>query len=406
MKDKFTKKYLEKESKRQRKTLNLIASENVTYPEVLKALGSSLTDKYSEGQPGNRYYTGNVNIDAIELECKRRALALYNLDSKWDVNVQAHSGSIANLAVYNALLQPGDKLMGMGLSSGGHLSHGFFTDKRKVTMSSTVYSSQQYNVDTNGYLDLDKLSRSVQLWFKPKLLIVGGSSYPRDFNFKRLRKIADSVDAYLMYDMSHTCGLVASGCLVNPFEHCDIVTTTTHKSLRGPRGALIFFRKGLKRKIDSSVFPGIQGGPHNNNIAGIGVALYYANTPEYVKYCMEIQRFSKILCSLLRKKHIGISTDGTDNGIILIKLPESCDSQKIVEEFESIGITLNKNSIPGDISAVKPSGIRIGLACLLSRGLKHKHLDTIADILEGVINSDYNKQEYIKKVRSVVKKLK
>ena len=376
---------LKNETKRKSQFVNLIASENLMYPKISKYLGSSvLSDKYSEGTPGKRYYSGNEFIDKIEILCQERALKLYDLEStEWKVNVQAYSGSIANLAVYNSILEPQDKIMGMELPSGGHLTHGFYTYKRKVSISSKYYNSQQYPVDySTGCINYKDLEKRIEV-FKPKLLIIGGSSYPRDFNFSEIRRICNKYFCYLMYDMSHNCALVASKILKSGFDYCDFVTTTTHKTLRGPRGALIFYRQHFEKKINSSLFPGIQGGPHNNNIAGICVALGESLKPEFINYCLRIINFSHIFCNYLIGKGHKISTNGSDNGIILIKI--NCDSDRLVKFFELSNIDVNKNCFPGDESALKPTGLRIGTGWLAAKNLKSKNVYTIAKIVSEIL---------------------
>jgi glycine hydroxymethyltransferase len=261
---------IEKEKARQFGGIELIASENFCYKFVMEALGSCLTNKYSEGYPGKRYYGGNEFVDQIETLCQQRALEAYGLDpEEWHVNVQPYSGSPANFEVYSALLQPGDRLMGLDLTQGGHLTHGFYTDKKKVSASSKFFGSQQYHVNIEtGYIDYDRLDVQARD-FSPKLIIAGFSAYPRDLNYKRFREICDEVRCLLHADMAHVSGLIAAGEANNPFEYADVVTSTTHKTLRGPRSGMIFCRKHLAEKIDFGVFPMLQGGPHNHQIAAL-----------------------------------------------------------------------------------------------------------------------------------------
>ena len=259
-------KLIELEKKRQYRGIELIASENFTSKFVLESLGSCLTNKYSEGYPGARYYGGNEYVDKIEDLARDRALVAYRLKAdEWGVNVQPYSGSPANLAVYTALLKPGERLMGLNLTQGGHLTHGYFTETRKVSATSLFWESKQYNVKADGFIDYDALEQSA-LEFKPKIIVAGFSAYPRDLDYKRFRSICDKVGAYLLADMAHISGLVAAQEANNPFEYADVVSTTTHKSLRGPRSGMIFARKagGLAEKIDFAVFPMLQGGPHNH----------------------------------------------------------------------------------------------------------------------------------------------
>ncbi|KAJ2021783.1 glycine hydroxymethyltransferase shm1, partial [Coemansia sp. S610] len=281
---------IEHEKYRQFAELELIASENFTSQAVMEANGSALTNKYSEGLPGARYYGGNEYVDQLERLCQERALSAFKLDSnEWGVNVQPYSGSTANFAALTALLKPFDRLMGLDLPSGGHLTHGYQTDKKKISSSSIYFQSMPYRVDMEtGIIDYDRLEENAQL-FRPQLLICGASAYPRDWDYARMRKIADNHSAYLLCDMAHISGLVAAGEQESPFKYCDIVTTTTHKTLRGPRAGLIFYRKregedkkeSLEARVNQAVFPSCQGGPHNNTIAGIAVALKQANTPEF-----------------------------------------------------------------------------------------------------------------------------
>ena len=277
------------EDQRQRHGLELIASENFASQAVRDVLGSCLTNKYSEGGVGRRYYGGNEFIDQIETLCMDRALALYNLDPKeWGVNVQPYSGSPANFAVYTGLLKPHDRIMGLDLPSGGHLTHGFQTAKKKVSATSVYFESMPYVVSSEtGYIDYDEMERRANM-FLPKLLIGGGSAYPREWDYARMRKIADSVGALLMVDMAHISGLVAGRVARNPFEYADVVTSTTHKTLRGPRSGMIFAKQEYMDQINAAVFPSLQGGPHNHQIGGLAVALKEASQPEFVAYIKQV----------------------------------------------------------------------------------------------------------------------
>lgn len=373
---------IQEEYNRQNHGIELIASENFTSKPVLQSLGSILVNKYSEGQVNKRYYGGNQVIDKIESLCKKRALQAFGIiDKDWDVNVQCYSGSIANLAVYNALLEPNERIMGLDLPSGGHLSHGYYTSTTKISATSKYYQSLPYSLDKYGYIDYDKLEELVKI-YKPKLIIVGASAYPRDFNYKRFRDIANINNSYLMGDISHISGLVLSKQCNNPFEYCDVITTTTHKTLRGPRGSLIFYKKHLKKLIDMSVFPGLQGGPHNNKIASIAVQLKECMTKEFYHYIKQVKKNAKHLCDYLMKQSIDICTNGTDNHLLLINLRKfGITGSKLEKVCEWVNISVNKNTIQGDKSAFSPSGIRIGTPAMTSRGCKEKEMERIGELL-------------------------
>lgn len=374
---------IRQEEKRQKFGLELIASENFASAAVREALGSCLTNKYSEGNVGKRYYGGNQYIDQIESLCIQRALDLYDLSpQEWGVNVQPYSGSPANFAVYTALLQPHDRIMGLDLPSGGHLTHGFQTAKRKVSATSVYFESMPYTVCSNtGLIDYDDMEKRAQM-FLPKLIIAGASAYPREWDYKRIRDIADSVGALFMVDMAHTSGLIAGKCLISPFEYADVVTSTTHKTLRGPRSGIIFGRKHLMDKIDAAVFPSLQGGPHNHQIAAVAVALKEANTCEFREYARSVIANAQALATGLVKRGHTIATGGTDNHLLLWDVRgEGVNGNKVEKVLDMVSITTNKNSLPGDVSAINPGGVRLGTPALTSRGMKEKDFDIIAEFL-------------------------
>lgn len=386
------------EKKRQFSCLELIASENYTSVAVMEANGSILTNKYSEGLPGARYYAGNEFIDQIEIICQQRALKAFNLNSEeWGVNVQSYSGSPANWSALIAMAQvPHQRIMGLDLPSGGHLTHGFQTSKKKISSTSIFFESMPYQVDPeSGLVDYDQLERNASL-FHPKIIICGGSAYPREWDYARLRKIADIHGAYLMADIAHISGLIATSQALNPFPYCDVITTTTHKTLRGPRSGLIFFRKmdptlthktDLEERVNFAVFPSTQGGPHNHTIAAVAVALKQVGEEEFKKYSIAVKNNSQVLASELRAKGYKICTDGTDNHLLLWDLrPQSITGSKMEKICEMVHITLNKNSVQGDKSAITPGGVRIGSPALTTRGMGIEEFKYIATLLDRVVN--------------------
>ncbi len=396
--DKEVEKLIKAESKRQKKVINLVASENYVSADVLEALGSEFTNKYAEGYSASRYYGGNEISDKIEELAKTRALKLFGLSSsRWSVNVQPLSGSPANLAVYLALVPIGGKIMGMSLDHGGHLTHG-----HNVSITGKVWKQVSFGVDAKKER-LDYLViRKIAIEEKPSIIIAGFTAYPRKINFKEFRSIADACGALLMVDMSHTAGLIAGRQYGSPFNYADVVTSTTHKTLRGPRSAMIFSRKdsrALDKKIDKAVFPGIQGGPHLNQIAGIAVALKEASTPAFKKYTEQVVKNAKILSSELGKMGWRIVSGGTDSHLILVDTwlnGEGISGKEAATLLENKGIIVNKNMIPNDTrSPSDPSGIRIGTAAETTRGAKEKDMIKIAERIDKIIghkkNSNGNK---------------
>jgi glycine hydroxymethyltransferase len=377
---------IEEEKQRQQVGIELIASENFTSQAVLDCLGSILTNKYSEGLPGKRYYGGNEVIDKIENLCIERALMAYHLDpTKWGCNVQPYSGSIANLAVYLGLLNPHDRIMGLDLSSGGHLTHGFMTAKKRVSGTSVYYESIPYKVDKYGWIDYDGMEVLADA-VKPRLIICGASAYSRDFDYERFSKIAKKHNAFLMADIAHISGFVATQEMRSPFNYCDIVTTTTHKSLRGPRAGIIFFKRELEQQINDAVFPGLQGGPHENQIAAVATQLREVQTPEFKEYIKQVRLNAQTLSSALEGQGFTIVTGGTENHLMLVDLRnKGISGGKAEKILEYVNISVNKNTIPGDVSALNPSGIRIGTPAITTRGFKEKDMFYLADILSRVI---------------------
>ncbi|KAL0893198.1 hypothetical protein ABMA27_014812 [Loxostege sticticalis] len=386
---------------RQEAGLEMIASENFTSVPVLQCLSSCLHNKYSEGLPNQRYYGGNEFIDEIELLAQKRSLEAYKLSDKdWGVNVQPYSGSPANFAVYTGVVEPHGRIMGLDLPDGGHLTHGFFTATKKISATSIFFESMPYKVDPQtGLIDYDKLAETAKL-FKPKLIIAGISCYSRCLDYKRFRQIADENGAYLMADMAHISGLVAAGVIPSPFEYCDIVTTTTHKTLRGPRAGVIFFRKGVRSvkpngtqvmydfesRINMAVFPGLQGGPHNHAIAAIATAMKQATTPEFVEYQTQVIKNAQRLCKGLISRGYSIATGGTDVHLALVDLRTVGLTGAPAERvLELCSIACNKNTVPGDKSALNPSGIRLGTPALTTRGMKEADIDRVVDYIDKAL---------------------
>ncbi len=392
MKDKEIQRLIEGEKKRQKKVVNLIASENYVSQDVLKALGSELTNKYAEGYSEHRYYGGNEISDKIETLCKVRALKAFGLSAKrWAVNVQALSGSPANLAVYLGLVPIGEqgKIMGMSLDHGGHLTHG-----HKVSATGKIWQQIPYGVDKKteqiNYNELKLLA----IKEKPSIIVAGFTAYPRKIDFKKFREIADACGAYLMVDMSHTAGLVAGKALSSPFQYADIVTTTTHKTLRGPRSALIFSRideRNIPKAIDKAVFPGLQGGPHLNQIAAVAVTLREAMDPKFKIYAKQVIKNAQALSNALKKLGWRIVSGGTDTHLVLVDTwmdGKGISGKEASDKLEKAGIIVNKNTIPGDArSPVDPSGIRLGSAAETTLGRKEKDMVKIAEKIDKVLRA-------------------
>ncbi len=397
MKDKEIEKLIMAEKARQKKVINLIASENYVSDDVLKALGSELTNKYAEGYPGKRYYGGQTFIDKIELLAQARALKLFKLSAdEWHVNVQPLSGSPANVAVYTALVPQGGKIMGMSLDNGGHLTHG-----HKVSASGKFWMQVPYGVDAKTeVIDYDHVKK-LAVENKPAIIVAGFTAYPRKVDFKKFRDIANACGAFLMVDMSHFAGLVAGEAYPSPFEFADVVTTTVHKTLRGPRSAMIFSKinkkvidaKGKEQDIsdliDKAVFPGLQGGPHINQIAAVAVALKEAMTPAYKKYAKQVLKNAEALADELMKRGWKIISGGTDSHLILMDTwlaGKGLGGKEASDLLENAGIIVNKNTIPNETrSPMDPSGIRLGTAAETTRGKKEKDMRKIAEKIDKIL---------------------
>lgn len=394
---------IEEEKERQATTIELIASENFVSDNVLKALGSCLTNKYSEGYPdyersGNRgrYYGGCQYVDMIEQECCDLWKQVFA--TNYHVNVQPHSGSQANYAAYAAVLKPGDTILAMNLENGGHLTHG-----SSVNFSGKLYNMVFYGVDSNGYIDYIDLCDKI-VTYKPKVIVAGASAYPREIDFAKIRNIIDAAiyeiggeyNPYFMVDMAHIAGLIAAGAHQSPFGLADIITTTTHKTLRGPRGGLIFCKPYLAKKVDSAVFPGSQGGPLQNVIAAKAIAAEECLTPEYGRYIRDVKYNCKFMADVFVSRGFDVVTGGTDNHLFLVDLSKThpaVSGHDVQEELDKIGITLNKNCVPGEKRSPKEaSGIRIGTAAMTTKGFLPKEFANIANTICDVINTIQEKK--------------
>ncbi len=373
------------ELKRQQHKLELIASENIVSPAVMAAMGSVLTNKYAEGYPGKRYYGGCECVDIVENIAIERAKALFGAEY---ANVQPHSGSQANLAAYAAVLQPGDKVLGMSLAEGGHLTHG-----SPVNASGKIYDFIPYGVDENGFIDYDALLEIAKRE-QPKMIVAGASAYPREIDFKRLREIADAVGALLLVDMAHIAGLIVAGVHMNPVPYADIVTTTTHKTLRGPRGGLILAKAAYGPAINKAIFPGNQGGPLMHIIAAKAVCFGEALQPSFKAYGEQIVKNCKALANGLMTRGIDLVSGGTDNHLCLLDLRSvHLTGKELEHRLDEVGITTNKNAIPNDPE--KPfvtSGLRLGTAALTTRGMNERDMDKIAELI-ALAAKDFDAQK-------------
>ena len=370
---------IQKEHKRQNEKIELIASENFASKAVMEAMGSVFTNKYAEGYPGKRYYGGCQNVDVAENLARDRAKEIFGAEH---ANVQPHSGAQANMSVYFTVLNPGDTILGMNLSHGGHLTHG-----SPVNFSGKMYNIVPYGVNEDGYIDYDEVEK-IALECKPKIIVAGASAYPRTIDFKRFREIADKVSAYLMVDMAHIAGLVAAGLHPSPVPYADFVTTTTHKTLRGPRGGMILCKEKYAKDLDKSVFPGVQGGPLMHVIAGKAVCFKEALTPEFKEYQKQIIKNAKVLAEELMNRGFKLVSGGTDNHLMLVDLTNKGVTGKEAEAMlDEVGITVNKNTIPFDKQ--KPniaSGIRIGTPAMTTRGMKEEEMKEIARLIDMALS--------------------
>jgi glycine hydroxymethyltransferase len=394
-------KAIQGELKRQQEGMELIASENYVSPAVLEALGSVFTNKYSEGLPGKRYYGGQEFTDVVESLAIERAKKIFGAEH---VNVQPLSGAPANMIVYSAILQPGDTVLGMDLSHGGHLTHG-----HPVTLSAKIYRFVRYKTDKSGKIDYNELEK-MAIQEKPKLILAGFSAYTRQLDYKKFQEIAEKVGAITMFDIAHIAGLIAGKAIPNPVPYFDIVTTTTHKTLRGPRGGMIMCKEKYAKDIDKAVFPGFQGGPHMNNISALAVALGEALKPSYKAYAKQIIKNAKVLEKELQKYGFKLMFGGTDNHMVLVDVFSSkgISGKEAEVALDKIGITVNKNMIPDDPrKPMDPSGIRIGVPAVTTRGMKESQIKIIANWINQAIeghNDSKKLKELHKQVINLCKK--
>ena len=393
--DKELYKLIQEETKRQENEIELIASENYASKAVLQALSSSFNNKYSEGYPGKRYYGGNIIVDKVENLAIRRLKKIFKAEH---ANVQPLSGSPANLAVYMAFLNPGDKVLGLKLDHGGHLSHG-----NKINFSGRLYNFVQYEVEDNGYINMKKV-RAIALKEKPKMIVAGYSAYSREINWKEFKKIADEIGAYTFADISHTAGLIATGILNNPVPYFDVISSTTHKTLRGPRGAFILCKEKYAKQIDRAVFPGVQGGPHDQNIAAKAVAFKEVDSLKFKKYAKQVVVNAKFMANEFKKLGYKIMSNGTDNHLFVIDLRNKNISGLEAEQvLEKIGISISRSTIPNDPAPpFKPSGIRIGTPAITTRGFKEKEIKKVVEFMDLSLHNKDNEKK-LKEIKNKVK---
>lgn len=402
MKDLQIQAIIEKEAQRQKNNIELIASENFCSEDVKQAVGSVLTNKYAEGYPGKRYYGGCLYVDESEELAKQRVCELFKAEH---ANVQPHCGSSANMAVYRAVLQNGDRILGMSLDAGGHLTHGY-----KLSFSGSDYEVYSYGVDKDSeMIDYDKLEE-MALEIKPKMIVAGASAYARFIDYKRFREIADQVGAYLMVDMAHVAGLIAAGLHPSPVEYADFVTSTTHKTLRGPRGGLVLCKEKYAKQLDRAVFPGIQGGPLCHVIAGKAICFYEALQPEFVEYQKQVLKNAQVLCETLKNEGFRIVSGGTDNHMVLVDVKNSVGitGKQLESRLDEVNITVNKNSIPFDEE--KPaytSGVRLGSPAMTTRGFKEDEFRQVGLWISRIahnIDDDNVRDEVKKEVEELMKR--